>query len=295
MLRPRLLFALLIVVVTVPTIAFGGLAIVAANSQTYQDATGEDPEAPDLTGITVSNDDTGLITFKIGVANRQSLTPDMLFLLFLDTVPNAGDADGLGADYVLQLVTGNASLFKWSGTEFEPATSQASLSFTYEPTGPTLRVRASELGSPTSFGFVVLAVAGITEDAAGESDFTNSHDDLAPDRGGGLYQYEVLTTVTLKPVGFTTSPKPARAGKTFSVGLAATQSTTGRLVRGGTVLCSATIGGKGVRVKAKRLRNGVATCVWTIPKTAKGKTIRGTITVVVEGAQLKRPFAAKIR
>jgi hypothetical protein len=32
-----------------------------------------------------------------------------------------------------------------------------------------------------------------------------------------------------------------------------------------------------------------------IPKTAKGKTIRGTVTLVVVGAQLKRPFAAKIR
>ncbi len=294
-LRSRFLFAALIVAVIVPAVAIGALSASTANSRTYQDATAEDPEAPDITSVTVSNDDTGLVTFRIAVANRPSLTPDMLFLLFLDTVPNAGDEDSLGADYALQLVTGSAALFKWSGSDFEAAPSQASVSFTYEPAGPEIRVRVADLGSPKSFQFVVLAVSGITEDANGDPDFTNAHDDFAPDAGGGLYAYEVLTTVTLKAVGFTTSPKPARAGKTFSVGLAATQSTTGRLVTGGTVVCTATVGGQGLRLKAKRIRNGVATCVWAIPKSAKGKTVRGSITLLVEGAQLKRAFSARAR
>ncbi len=294
--RRRLRLATLVIALAVtPAVALGALTTGAANSKTFQDATGEDPEAPDITTVAVSNDDTGLVTFKIAVANRPSLTPDMVFLIFLDTVPNAGDADSLGADYALQLVTGSAALFKWSGSDFEAAPSQASVSFTYEPSGPEIRVRAGELGSPKAFQFVVLAVSGVTEDASGDPDFTNAHDDFAPDAGGGLYAYDVLTTVTLKAVGFTTSPKPARAGKTFSVGLAATQSTTSRLVTGGTVVCTATVGGQGLRLKAKRIRNGVATCVWAIPKNAKGKTVRGSITLLVEGAQLKRSFSAKIR
>jgi hypothetical protein len=294
--RPRHLVAVAVAsLVLAPALALGALSSSTANSQTYQDATAEDPEAPDLTTITVSNDDTGLITFKLGVANRPSLTPDMLFLVFLDTVPNAGDGDSLGADYALQLVTGNAALYKWSGSDFESAPSQSAVSFTYEPSGPAIRLSAAELGNPKTFQFVVLAVSGILVDANGDSDFTNAHDDLAPNAGGGLYAYQVRTTVTLKAVGFTTSPKPARAGKTFSVGLAATQSTTGRLVSRGSMVCSATIGATRARLRAKRVRNGVGTCVWMIPKTAKGKTIRGTVTLVVEGAQLKRPFAAKIR
>lgn len=294
--RPRLLLAVLMAtLVAVPAIALGAVSLVSANSRTYQDAIGEDTEAPDITGVTVSNDDQGLVTFRIAVANRPSLTPDMLFLLFLDTDPNAGDVDSLGADYALQLVTGGVALFKWSGSEFEAAPSQESVSFTYEPTGPEIRVRAADLGGAKSFGFVVLAISGIVDGPDGEPDFTNTHDDLAPDGGGGLYAYQVLTTVTLKAVGFTTSPKPARAGKVFSVGLAATQSTTGKLVTGGTVTCAANIAGARLRVKSKRVAKGVAVCVWQIPPKAKGKIVRGTIALQVEGARLTRPFAAKIR
>jgi len=294
--RPRYLLAVLLAALTVaPAVAVGALTSGAANSATFQDATGEDPEAPDITTVSVSNDDTGLVTFRIGISNRPSLTPDMLFLLFLDTVPDAGDPDSLGADYALQLVVGNASLFKWDGTDFTGAPSQSSVSFTYEATGPTLRVKASDLGNAKALDFVVIAMSGIGVDANGDPDFTNAHDDLAPDRGGGLYAYQVLTTVTLKAAGFTTSPRPARAGKPFSAALAATQNTTGRLVTQGSVLCTATIGGARVAVRSKRVRNGIATCVWALPKGANGKTVRGTVTLIVEGAQLKRSFAAKIR
>jgi hypothetical protein len=37
----------------------------------------------------------------------------------------------------------------------------------------------------------------------------------------------------------------------------------------------------------------VATCVYRIPRTAKGRSIRGTITLTVQGTQVTRPFSAK--
>jgi hypothetical protein len=39
--------------------------------------------------------------------------------------------------------------------------------------------------------------------------------------------------------------------------------------------------------------NGVATCVWRIPKTAKGRTMRGNITLTVQGVRVTRPFSAR--
>jgi hypothetical protein len=36
-------------------------------------------------------------------------------------------------------------------------------------------------------------------------------------------------------------------------------------------------------------------CVFTVPATAAGKTLRGTITIIFEGKRLARPFSAKIR
>ena len=40
--------------------------------------------------------------------------------------------------------------------------------------------------------------------------------------------------------------------------------------------------------------NGIATCVWPLPKKDKGKTIRGTITLTVKGTSVQRSFSAKI-
>ena len=144
--------------------------------------------------------------------------------------------------------------------------------------GPTIRINAADLGKAKTINFVVLAVSGITFDANGNADFDQRRGRHRARRRRGTYAYEVLTTFSLRAVGFTTGPKPAKAGKTFSAGLAATQSDTAGLVQQGRVTCNARIAGRPVAVKTSRVRNGVAACVWSIPKTANGKTIQGTIT-----------------
>ena len=60
-----------------PAVALGGDARHASNRKSFPDSIGEDPQAPDVTSVTVSNDDTGLITFQINISNRPALTPDM--------------------------------------------------------------------------------------------------------------------------------------------------------------------------------------------------------------------------
>lgn len=282
--------------VVLPAIALGGSARTASNTQTYPDSTGEDPAAPDITSVVVSNDDTGLITFQVNVSNRPTMTPDMLFDIFLDTDKNpaTGDPQSLGADYVIELVPGSVGLFQWNGSAFTGASSQSSLVFSYTTAGPTIRVNARDLGATKGFNFVVDATSGITTDASGNPDFTNAHDDLAPDPGHGTFAYQVLIKVSLSVQGFNTGPTPAKAGKRFSAGLAVAQSDTGGAVQAGTVTCSARIAGKPLPAQAHRIVNGVAVCVWVIPKKAKGKTIRGTVSVSVQGAQASRSFSAPI-
>ena len=69
--RTGLVLAVAALVVALPTAA-GALpkgkstpVTAAANSVTYNDSTGEDPAAPDITTIVVTNDDAGTITFQI--------------------------------------------------------------------------------------------------------------------------------------------------------------------------------------------------------------------------------------
>lgn len=290
------LIAFAAALVALPSAALGSSAHSAGNSQSYPDSIGEDANAPDITSVDVSNDDAGLITFKVNISNRPALTPDMVIDILLNTDQSSatGDQTLLGVDYVIELTTGGVGLFKWNGTDFVGGSPQTSLIYSYDPTGPTMRIRAAELGPTKAFSFAVDATSGVVNDANGNPDFTNSHDDVAPDAGHGFFSYQVLAKLTLTTISFTTGPKPAKHGKPFSASLAANESDTAGPVVSGTVACSATIAGKHVTATAHRVANGIATCIWRIPKTAKKKTIRGTVTLTVQGVPLAKSFSAKI-
>jgi hypothetical protein len=305
--RPGLVFALAVAVVALPTVASGALsapastAAIAANSATYQDSSGENPAAPDITTLTTSNTDAGLVTFRVAIPNRASLTQDMLVLLFVDTDanPQTGDPESLGADYVVQVFGGEAALFRWDGTDFTrragdpPATS---LIFAYQG-GVSITISAAELGNTKKLGFAVIAISGVTTDpATGDVDFTNAVADVAPASGAGLYQYEVKTAPA-RLVVKSLKPSPARpaAGKPFTLRLVATRSDTGAAVQNGRVTCVGKVGSARLKAQVQRVQGGAAVCTWTIPAGAKGKTFRGSVAVVFEGLRASQGFAGKIR
>ncbi len=296
--RPKL--ALWIVaaalLVALPTAALGGSSRQASNVTTFPDSVGEDANAPDITSVVVSNDDAGNISLKLNISNRPALTPDMLFLLFFDTDQNAatGDPQSLGADYAIQLQQGSIALFQWNGSDFVAAPSQASLTYVYEPTGPTIRISAADLGKTKGFKFGTIAISGIVLDAAGNPDFTNIHADGAPDPGHGFFTYQVVTRLILGVTSYVTAPKPPRAGKPFSALLATTENDTGGPVASGTVSCVATVAFKRIPAVTHVLTNGVANCIWKIPATARGKILRGSVTLTVRGVKVSRRFSARI-
>jgi hypothetical protein len=282
--------------VALPAGALASSAGRTINSTTFPDSTGEDPNGPDITSVVVTNDDAGNITFQINISNRPALTADMFLLVFLDTDQNSatGDPQSLGAEYVIELDPGSVTLFQWNGTEFVAPPSQVSLTYSYQPTGATIRISVAELGKPKAFKFGTLVVSGVTLDAAGNADFSNAHADLAPDAGHGFFTYQVLTRLILRVTNYTTAPKPAKAGRPFSASLVATRNDTGEPVISGTVTCVATIAFKRIPAVTHILTNGVANCAWRLPATAKGKTLRGSITLTVEGVKVTRTFSARI-
>ena len=100
----------------------------------------------------------------------------------------------------------------------------------------------------------MLAVSGVAVTPTGDLDFTNVHRDLAPDPGHGFNTYQVLTKLVLTVTAFTTSPKPAKAGRAFSVSMAVKENDTNGPVESGTVLCAATLGGQADRRELARRR-----------------------------------------
>lgn len=272
-------------------------AAAAGNSQTFLDSTGEDPSAPDITSVVVSNDDAGLITFKVNVSNRPALTSDMEFDLYVNTDANTstGDPQSYGADYLILLIPGEVDLFKWNGTDYGGTPPQSSLVYSYDASGATIKIGAADLGATKAFGFVALALSNVAVDSQGNADYTNAHIDAAPDFGHGAFDYKVLTKLGLAVSTFKTTPVSPRAGGTLSASMAVTENDTGGPLASGAVACRATVGGKAVPVITHLLTNGVATCVWRVPKSARGKKLSGRIVVSTRGATAAKSFAVKVR
>lgn len=293
--RLLMLAGVAVVLALLPSAAHGASSHAMSNSQTFPDSIGENPNAPDITSITVSNDDSGNITFKVNVSNRPQFTSDMEFLVFMDTDNKPGTGDANGADYVIDLVPGSVALFQWDAASknFLFAQSQTSLTYAYTTTGPIIHINAADLGGTKIMDFGVLAASGITTDAQGNPDTTNEQADFAPDPGHGFYTYDVKTKLILKQTAFTTAPATAKAGKRFSASLAATESDTQGPVKAATISCKAVVAGKRL-TSTHSFAGGVSTCSWVLPSKGKGKLLFGTISIKVQGTTLTKNFTARI-
>jgi hypothetical protein len=276
--------------------AGAGPARIAANTATFADSTGEDAAAPDITSITVSNNDAGLIRIRVEIPNRPTLTPDMRLLLFLDTDSNEATGEpGAGTDYLIGLIAGSVALLRWDGTTYSTAgVTQTSLVYSYA-NGATLTISANELNATKRFKFAAIATSGIVIDASGNPDVTNAKNDQAPDPGHGLYSYDVKTApLALVVKSFGQTPKSPKAGGSLVVFLTAARSDTGATIKAGTVTCRATLAFKPIAARVHKITGNRATCAFTIPRTATGKTVRGTIGLQFEGLTARRTFSAKI-
>jgi hypothetical protein len=251
--------------------------------------------------VVLSNDDRGLLTWVINVPNRPTLTGDMGFVLFINSDSNTatGDPQLFGADYVLQLlgpISGPAEigLFRWDGTDFTArGVAQSSLIFSYA-NGVTIKLNASELGNTKRVQFVLLALTGLVIGPDGQLDDTNARFDAAPDPGHGVYSFDVLITpARLVVKSFSMRPQTPQAGRPLNVSVIFARS-DGTRPTAPSVACRATLGGRALGASGSRVSGGRATCTWALPRTAKGKTIRGTVTVRAGGLKVSQPFAAKV-
>jgi hypothetical protein len=278
-----------------------------ANSQTYMDSTGEDPRAPDIGRIVVSNTDAGFVSFRFDIANRPQFGQDMLMSLLVDSDNNAatgvppGGIDPPGADYAIEIVQGQAALFRWDGTNFTRTTGNppfVTLSFAYR-NGITIRINRSELGNATRLRFYFFVLSGIAFDQMTGELFCQTPPcpfDEAPSGGAGLYPYQVIVAKpSLLVRRLATTPRLPTAGKRFTMRVTAARSDTNAVIRNGRVTCVGRAGRTALKAQVARVVGGAVTCTWLIPANAKGKTFRGKATVRFEGLNATRSFSARIR
>jgi hypothetical protein len=185
-----------------PSIAMTGR--VAAASTTFADSTGELAAGPDITTVTVSNDDSGVLTFAVAVPNRPAFAPGMSIevLLNTDRNVNTGSVNHDGAEYFINYESGRRpSLGKWDGAKWDWSVPHASLKATYA-SGATLKIATADLGGATAFRFYVDA-GQYQADGALDVDF-------APDSQPGWAYTVQIAPPASKPPATTPAPKPGK-------------------------------------------------------------------------------------
>jgi hypothetical protein len=279
------------------TLAPASFARVAANTSSFQDATGENPDGVDITSVRVTNNDEGLLTFRINMPTRAAFSDDMRLRVWFDSdydlETGLTPADVAGRDSFILWDRGGVRLFRCSGSSCRSGQPQTTLSFSYRG-GATLSINAAELET-TRFRFTVEAAAGIAYDPATRRfDTANATWDFAPERAR-FWSYNVrLGPSRLLVKSFSTTPARPKAGKRVSVQLAATRNDTRKLVSNGRVTCAARAGAKPLKPSSERFVGSRATCVFAIPPNAKGQTLRGSIAIVFGSRTVRKTFSSLI-
>jgi hypothetical protein len=96
--------------------------------------------------------------------------------------------------------------------------------------------------------------------------------------------------VSLEAARLSATPARPRAGKPFVLTLAVRRSDTGKGVTSGTVSCRVLLNEKKVPAKGSVVR-GSGRCAFVVPASAKGKLLRGTITVRSSGKSVAADFS----
>jgi hypothetical protein len=100
--------------------------------------------------------------------------------------------------------------------------------------------------------------------------------------------------IRLRIAQFAFQPKTVAAGKRFVVAMQVHRSDLDELSSAGLVRCTAKYGKKAVKTTAV-FPEDIAGCVGTAPKAAKGKVIKVTVSLELDGAKVSRTASIKVR
>jgi hypothetical protein len=281
----------------------------AAGSASFIDPTGDSGVAPDIAGVTVSNDDQGLITFRISVPNRSSLGPDDAVAVPLGT-DDPDLANGLrsdGMNFILVLEATGPSLLVWNGEEMvvvDPAPGSVTGSFSngvgvVSVKQEDLAPGFPDMSVPIELSFYALGIAFNGNDVVAQDD--------APD-GDAIWKYRLTEALRVVLTSFSADPT-VKAGKTLIVIMGAAHADTGAAVGSGKIGCKARLGSKPLKGTARFftvvltsptsgrvVRSPTASCSFKVPKQkSKGKTIRDSMSLRESGVTLTRSFTTRVR
>jgi hypothetical protein len=272
----------------------GGALLLTAGATaqiSFEDAVGdqrniEELVAPDITSVQVSNTPDGVITFRVTIVNQTTLPPHSRIAVLFDL--DRRQATGFGGfEYSVkhEIQDSGQPLIAFERWD------EVNLEFDQLPTTDivsefangvyTLRVPRRQLENTTLFEFGMYAAA------LNRTVESRSAVDDAPNAELWSYALAGLPAPRLVTSRLRVAPARPVAGRSFSVGTPVRRSDTGAAITSGMVACTARVGQARVRASG-RFTGGQARCVVVVPRTAKGKTLRVTMTIRSAGATVTR-------
>jgi hypothetical protein len=272
-------------VVAVACVALTGAGTAGALGR-YTDAAGDGKGAADLTGVSVSSDQNGQITFMVGAASALA-DGDGWFMLALDTDQSVatGALPLLGAEYVFGVDAEGYSFGRWTGSDWDWETPYSTVRLAVLGSNAIVSINSSELGGTRALNFWARSArgdpeSGVIDDAPDDGTFNYSLAAGGPD----IREVAVQTTPAAGP----------RAGRRFVVrpiGLMLPEGLPGVAIRPqpDAYRCAARLGAKALR------GSGVGGCTFSVPKNAKRKRLVVTLTVQYQGASKAVSLAYVVR
>jgi hypothetical protein len=238
---------------------------------------------PDITLVDVSNDQDGLVSLRITIANYTELPANAFIAVFFDLDRNIDTGD-LGDESQIGWSSARGATYeRWDGTRMVTAPADA-IRASFANGVLTVEIPRTELNGSTSFDFLVGALTQVDEFLA---------TDFAPRLGSHWTYHLALGALTLRATSVTALPARPVAGKRFTVSTAVMRTDTRTVVEAGSVTCTATVAGKKVRVRGG-FANGRARCVLTVPRNTAGKLLRGSLTVGVERVSVRKSYRFRV-
>jgi hypothetical protein len=248
--------------------------------------------APDITSVEVTNTPDGILTFRISLANTALSAPTVVgVVLDLDKDPSTGEN---GVEAIIDLaygtgLPGGLVFDRWNGSELEEVVPTRA---TVTPTEGlvTITVPRSELFDTRGLGVGAVAFA---ENVFGTARIA----DIAPD-DEDFFLYDLVGLPPPPPPRLSASravgaPARPRAGEAFVVSTRVRRDDAGAVVTSGRVACSVRVGGARIRAGGA-FASRRARCTMRVPATARGKTLRGSMTIRSAGSSVTRAFAFRV-
>jgi hypothetical protein len=264
----------------------------------FEDAAGDqrnmdDLVAPDITSVQVSNTPNGIITFQVQIANHTTLPPRSRIAVLFDL--DRRQATGfIGFEYAFSHEIDDSGearikLERWDDANLEfDVLPNTGLVSEFTNGVYTLRIPRERLANTILFEFGMYAAA------LNLATPTKSAVDDAPNAELWSYELVGLPAPRLSTQRLLVRPAQPVAGRLFTVQALVRRSDTGETVTSGSVSCAARVGTTRLRARGG-FGGDRAQCVVSLPRSAKGKTLRGTLTVRAVGTSLSRPFSYRIR